>query len=194
MAFKLGNAKRKTLTSNNHVPVYKRNLGKGILGEAYNDGSIAVDKSVKPGSQQYKDVVAHEMDHAKRMETGELGYGKNYVRWRGTTYPRKDGRIKYKGKWLIEGHRKFPWEEIADKAMETKRPAKKSPMAYHDDISKERNPEGWAKSHRADGTARSGKEIALINEALALGDITLPQAIASAESRINKLKEEQKKD
>ena len=92
MAFKLGNAKRKTLTSNNHVPVYKRNLDKGILGEAYKDGSIAVDTSVKEGTQQYKDVVAHEMDHAKRMKTGELDYGTDFVRWRGKTYPRKDGK------------------------------------------------------------------------------------------------------
>ena len=64
---------------------------------------------------------------------------------------------------------------------------------YHDDISKERNPGGWAKSHRADGTARSGKEIDLINKALALGDITLAQAIAAAESRVNDLKDDQRK-
>ena len=65
---------------------------------------------------------------------------------------------------------------------------------YHDDISKEKNPDGWAKSHRADGTARSAKEIALINQALALGDdITLAQAIAAAESRVNDLKDDQRK-
>ena len=192
MGFKLGQAKRKMITPNNHVPVYKRNLDKGILGEAYKDGSIAVDTSVKEGSQQYKDVVAHEMDHAKRMKTGELDYGTDFVRWRGKTYPRKDGKIKYKGSWMIEGHRDFPWEKIADKAMDKPRPPNKSALAYHDDISKERNPDGWAKSHRADGTARSGKEIALINDALALGDITLPQAIAAAEYRIEAIKKEEK--
>ena len=124
MAFKLGQAKRKMITPNNHVPIYKRNLDKGILGEAYKDGTIAVDTSVKEGTQQYKDVVAHEMDHAKRMKTGELGYGEDYVRWRGKTYPRKDGKIKYDGKWKIEGHRDFPWEKIADKAMSKPRPPK----------------------------------------------------------------------
>jgi hypothetical protein len=124
MGFKLGQAKRKMITPNNHVPVYKRNLDKGILGEAYKDGSIAVDTSVKEGSQQYKDVVAHEMDHAKRMKTGELDYGTDFVRWRGKTYPRKDGKIKYDGKWKIEGHRDFPWEKIADKAMDNPRPPK----------------------------------------------------------------------
>ena len=76
--------------------------------------------------------------------------------------------------------------------MDNPRPPKKSALAYHDDISKERNPDGWAKSHRADGTARSGKEIALINDALALGDITLPQAIAAAEYRIEAIKKEEK--
>jgi len=124
MGFKLGQAKRKMITPSNHVPVYKRNLDKGILGEAYKDGSIAVDTSVKEGSQQYKDVVAHEMDHAKRMKTGELDYGTDFVRWRGKTYPRKDGKIKYDGKWKIEGHRDFPWEKIADKAMDNPRPPK----------------------------------------------------------------------
>ena len=120
MSFKLGKAKRIMITPNNHIPVYKRNLDKGILGEAYKDGSIAVDTSVKEGSQQYKDVVAHEMDHAKRMKTGELDYGTDFVRWRGKTYPRKDGKIKYDGKWMIEGHRNFPWEKIADKAFRKK--------------------------------------------------------------------------
>ena len=120
MGFKLGKAKRKIITPNNHVPVYKRNLGKGILGEAYKDGSIAIDTSVKEGTQQYKDVVAHEMDHAKRMKTGELDYGTDFVRWRGKTYPRKDGKIKYNGKWSEEGSMNFPWEKAAKRA-ETKK-------------------------------------------------------------------------
>ena len=191
MAFKLGSESRKYRTPQ-ETPILRKKLDKGILGEAYKDGSIAVDASVKEGSQKYKDVVAHEMDHAKRMKTGELDYGTDFVRWRGKTYPRKDGKIKYKGSWMIEGHRDFPWEKIADKAMDKPRPSKKSALAYHDDISKERNPDGWAKSHRADGTARSGKEIALINDALALGDITLPQAIAAAEYRIEAIKKEEK--
>ena len=153
MAFKLGQAKRKMITPNNHVPVYKRNLGKGILGEAYKDGTIAVDTSVKQGTQQYKDVVAHEMDHAKRMKTGELGYGKNYVRWRGKTYARKDGRIKYKGKWLIEGHKDFPWEKIADKAMKNKRPSKETALKQNDNITTKKEERkikrDWSESRKA---------------------------------------------
>ena len=153
MGFKLGKAKRKIITPNNHVPVYKRNLGKGILGEAYKDGSIAVDTSVKKGTQQYKDVVAHEMDHAKRMKTGELGYGEDYVRWRGKTYPRKDGEIKYNGKWMIEGHRDFPWEKIADKAMENERPSKKTALKQNDNITTKKEErkikKDWSDSRKA---------------------------------------------
>ena len=128
MAFKLGkSSSRKPIASGGllkSVPVYKKKLGDGILGEAYSDGTIAVDKDVKEGSQQYKDIVAHEMDHAKRMKSGELGYGDDWVRYKGKTYPRKDGKIKYNGSWKQEGDRTFPWEKIADKAMESKRPSK----------------------------------------------------------------------
>jgi len=130
MAFKLGrSSSRKSIAEGGNlksVPVYKKDLDKGVLGEAYSDGTIAVDKSLKEGSQQYKDVVAHEMDHAKRMKSGELGYGNDWVRYKGKTYPRKDGKIKYNGKWKQEGDRTFPWEKIADKAMENKRPSKES--------------------------------------------------------------------
>ena len=61
-------------------------------------------------------------------------------------------------------------------------------------MNKEKNPEGWAKSHRTDGTARSGMETKLINDALSDTDISLAQAIAAAEKRIEELKDEQKKD
>jgi len=153
MGFKLGRAKRKMITPDNHVPVYKRNLDKGILGEAYKDGTIAVDTSVKEGTQQYKDVVAHEMDHAKRMKTGELGYGEDYVRWRGKTYPRKDGKIKYDGSWKIEGHRDFPWEKIADKAMENKRPPKETALKQNDNITTKKQERkikrDWSESRKA---------------------------------------------
>ena len=31
-------------------------------------------------------------------------------------YPRKDGYIKYNGKWVEEGNKNFPWEKRAYKA------------------------------------------------------------------------------
>ena len=110
MAFKLGSEKRTT------VPVFRKNLGKNILGEANMDGSIYIDKSVKPGSALEKQVISHEKDHAMRMASGELSYGDDFVRFRGKTYARKDGKIKYNGKWLPEGDSKFPWEKRAEKA------------------------------------------------------------------------------
>ena len=115
MAFKLGSEKRQIRNSKS-TPIIRKNLDKGILGEANNDGSIYVDKSIKPGSALEKKVVRHEGDHAKRMESGELGYDDNWVRFRGKTFPRKDGKIKYNGKWLEEGSDTFPWEQLAKKA------------------------------------------------------------------------------
>ena len=50
-----------------------------------------------------------------RMETGQLGYDDNSVTWRGNKYPRKDGKIKYKGSWKPEGDKSFPWEKLAYK-------------------------------------------------------------------------------
>ena len=33
--------------------------------------------------------------------------------WNGKKYERKNGKIKYKGKWYIEGHPSLPWEKKA---------------------------------------------------------------------------------
>ena len=115
MSFKLGKESRKIRTPKN-TPIIRKNLDKGILGEANNDGSIYIDKSVKPGSALEKRVIRHEGDHAKRMASGELGYGDNWVRFRGKTYARKDGKIKYNGKWHEEGSMAFPWEQLAKNA------------------------------------------------------------------------------
>ena len=115
MSFKLGKESRKIRTPKN-TPIIRKNLDKGILGEANNDGSIFVDKSVEPGSALEKRVIRHEKDHAKRMASGELSYGDDFVRFRGKTYARKDGKIKYNGKWHEEGSMAFPWEQLAKNA------------------------------------------------------------------------------
>ena len=184
MAFKLGKEVRQYRTPED-TPIVRKKLDKGILGEANNDGTINIDPSVKPGSAKERKVVGHEKVHMQDMKSGKLAYGDHWIRYKGKTYPRKSGKIKYNGKWKPEGDSKFPWEAAANK----------SPNKYHDDISKEKNPDGWAKSHRADGTARSGGETAQINKALALGDdITLAQAIAAAEAWTKEQKEKQKQD
>jgi hypothetical protein len=115
MAFKLGDETRKYRTPK-ETPIYAKKLGKGILGEANNDGSIFVDKSLKPGSKKYNEVVKHEKAHIDDMESGELAYGNDWVRYKGKTYPRKGGKIKYDGKWKVEGHTSFPWEKAANKS------------------------------------------------------------------------------
>ncbi len=49
MGFKLGKEGRNIKSSKN-VRIHRKNLDSGVLGEAYKDGSIAVDNSVDPGS------------------------------------------------------------------------------------------------------------------------------------------------
>ena len=108
MAFKLGSEKRGALV--------RKKLGKGILGEANNDGSIYISDKIKPGSKQERSVYNHEKQHQDDMDAGILGYGDNWVRYKNKTYHRKDGKIKYNGKWHVEGSMTFPWEKRAKKA------------------------------------------------------------------------------
>jgi hypothetical protein len=115
MGFKLGKEDRNIKSSKN-VNIHRKNLDSGVLGEAYKDGSIAVDNSVEPGSALDKRVQRHENVHAKEMRSGKLTYGDDYVRDGNKTYHRKDGKIKYNGKWHEEGSMVFPWEKRAKKA------------------------------------------------------------------------------
>ena len=123
MAFKLGSEKRginmlkKGMGSNTpyhkktDTPVIRKKLGEGILGEANKDGSIFISDKVKPGSEEERKVLNHEMVHIADMKTGRLDYGDDYIRYEGVTYPRKDGHILYEGEWHEEGSKKFPWEQ-----------------------------------------------------------------------------------
>jgi len=119
MGFKLGKEKRQIRDSKN-TPIFRKNLDKGVLGEANMDGSIYIDKSVKPGSALEKRVINHEQAHLDQMNDPDpqrrLSYGDDYVKYKGKTYPRKDGKIKYNGKWSEEGSMDFPWEQFAKKA------------------------------------------------------------------------------
>jgi len=96
--------------------VIKVELDDGIAGEANNDGTIFVDENIENGSIEEKEVVAHEGQHMKDMEEGILDYEDDHVEWRGKKYERKDGKIKYNGKWVEEGYKDFPWEKRAYKA------------------------------------------------------------------------------
>ena len=127
MAFKLGSSRtpalnkgqarsrlsfKQTDASVPGTPVLRKSLGKGILGEANNDGSIFIHDKVKPGSDQEKHVLMHEMVHQTDMKIGKLAYDDNFIKWNGETYERKDGMINYNGEMVPEGSKDFPWEKM----------------------------------------------------------------------------------
>jgi hypothetical protein len=119
MGFKLGKETRRARNSKD-TPIFRKNLDKGILGEANMDGSIFIDKSVKPGSAQWNKVEAHETIHAKEMKSGEIEYGDDYIRDGKKTYHRKtrNGKdmVKVNGKWYEVGDDRLAWEKRAKKA------------------------------------------------------------------------------
>jgi len=121
MAFKLGSESRGIKKGNRFgvksdpsvpgTPVFRKKLDEGILGEANNDGTIFISDELEPDSPLEEHTLIHEMKHIVDMKTNKLGYGDDYVKWEGQTFPRKDGKIKYYGKWLDEGSKEFPWEQ-----------------------------------------------------------------------------------
>ena len=111
----MGRERRKLRTPKN-TKIVRKDLDPGILGEANMDGSIFIDKDVPKGSALEKRVIRHEGVHAKEMKQGKIAYGDDYVRDGNKTYHRKDGKIKYNGKWYEEGSNVFPWEKRAKKA------------------------------------------------------------------------------
>ena len=121
MAFKLNRYKHLPGIATNgkldkKLNIKRKNLEDGTLGEAKMDGSVEVDKSVPQGSKLEKKIVTHEAVHAKEIKSGRIAYGDDWVRSDGKTYPRKGGKIKYNGKWKLEGDSSFPWEKRAMKA------------------------------------------------------------------------------
>jgi len=100
------------------VPVIRKPLAEGILGEANMDGSIYISDNIVPGSKEEKQVINHEMRHATDMKIGKLAYGDNFVKYNGVTYPRKT--INGKDMIIVDGVPKeagshdFPWEVEAN--------------------------------------------------------------------------------
>ena len=123
MAFKLnkykplpGIAHGGNIIKKHKFKIEHKDLDKGVVAEAVNANKIIIDKDVPKGSKLYKQAVAHEAVHAKEIKSGRIAYGDDWVRADGKTYPRKDGMIKYNGKWKPEGDSSFPWEKRAEKA------------------------------------------------------------------------------
>ena len=100
------------------VPVIRKPLAEGILGEANMDGSIYISDNIVPGSKEEKQVINHEMRHATDMKIGKLAYGDDFVKYNGVTYPRKT--INGKDMIIVDGVPKqagshdFPWEKEAN--------------------------------------------------------------------------------
>ena len=121
MAFKLGNkplpgiARKGNINKKHGFIVERAKLGDGILGEAH-PGRVVIDESIEEGSAEEKRVISHEGQHVKDMDSGKAAFGDDWVRWEGKRYHRKDGQIKYNGKWNDEGWEGFPWEKSAMKA------------------------------------------------------------------------------
>jgi hypothetical protein len=74
-----GIAREGNIDKKHRFKVERKSLDDGILGEANMDGSIYVDKSVKPGSAQDKKIIAHEGVHAKEIASGKIEYGDDFV-------------------------------------------------------------------------------------------------------------------
>tara|TARA_R100001015_G_scaffold18345_1_gene11258 strand:+ start:108 stop:485 length:378 start_codon:yes stop_codon:yes gene_type:complete len=121
MAFKLNRYKplpgiARNGELNKKLNIKRKDLEKGVVAEAINESEIVVDKNVPRDSKLYKEAIAHEKVHCEEMASGRIAYGDDWVRSDGKTYPRKDGKIKYNGKWYPEGDKVFPWEKRAMKA------------------------------------------------------------------------------
>ncbi len=121
MGFKLGKrslpiASQGKLKKSMPFNIVRRDLDPGINAEAEDENTIVIDKSIPEGSRVFKKAVAHEAVHCNEMGSGQLAYGDDWVRDGKNTYARKDGKIKYNGKWHEEGSMAFPWEKRAKKA------------------------------------------------------------------------------
>ena len=96
------------------VPVFRKDLGENIMGEANMDGSVYLSNNIEPGSKEEREVLMHEMRHATDMRIGKLKYEDDYIKYNGETYQRKEingeDMINYDGKWIQAGSTEFPWE------------------------------------------------------------------------------------
>ena len=108
-------------------PPTKR-LERGVAGKAHNNGTIEVDPNLTPVEREK--TIAHEKKHVEDMKAGKLNYDDNYVYWNGKKYERKNGKIKYNGKWYEEGHKSLPWEKRAYDAEPTTKEIKKRKKLY----------------------------------------------------------------
>ena len=118
MAFKLGREKRGFKGPDN-TPIFRKDLEGGVQAEANMDGSIYINELIDPNSEEYKQVINHEMRHSTDIRIGKLEYGDDYVKWDGNTYPRQEinglDMILVDGQWQEAGTGSFPWDKESQK-------------------------------------------------------------------------------
>ena len=133
MAFKLGSSRTPALNKGQvksklsftqadssipGTPILRKDLGKGIMGEANNDGSIFISHKLEPGSQEEQHVLMHEMVHQTDMKIGKLAYEDDHIMYDGRRFERMDvdgvDAILVDGKWKEAGDTGFPWENDAN--------------------------------------------------------------------------------
>ena len=104
------------------TPIIRVPLDEGVMGEANMDGTIYINKNIMPGSQEYRQVINHEMRHATDMKLGKLAYDDDSITYNGEIFPREtiNGKdmIKVDGKWKEAGDTGFPWENDANNGIE----------------------------------------------------------------------------
>jgi len=105
-----------------------KKLAKGEAGQAHRDGTIEIAPDLSPVEREK--TIAHEKQHVEDIKAGRLDYDDNYVYWNGKKYERKNGKIKYNGKWYKEGHKSLPWEKKAYDAEPTTQEIKKRKKLY----------------------------------------------------------------
>ena len=105
------------------VPIIRKPLAEGILGEANMDGSIYISNKIIPGSEEERQVINHEMRHATDMKLGKLAYTDDYIMYNGEKFQRTT--INGKDMIVVDGVAKeagsegFPWEKDANNRNKT---------------------------------------------------------------------------
>ena len=103
------------------TPVIRKNLEKGVLGEANMDGTIYISEEIEPGSKMERQVINHEMRHATDIKIGKLEYGDDYIKYDGRVFPRQTiegvDMILMDNQWIPAGTKNFPWEHDANNGM-----------------------------------------------------------------------------
>ena len=114
----------------------KNPLNRGETGQAFKDGTIQVDPNLSPIEREK--TIAHEEEHVRQMAEDGLDYDDNFISYKGGKFRRKNGSIRYNGKWMKEGDKKLPWEAHAYEA--------ESPIARVDDKDKKKEDEKYIRN------------------------------------------------